>query len=413
MARRDARFARKSQVAAAGGSSLTYTQDDTDHAEGLYSTYVAFETDSLGIVVNGVNTDVQPRINFLDGDGGAQVGNIQATSTGFVVDNSRTSGHLLLRAKDAALAVVNLLVGDPDGSVELYYDASKALETHGNGIDVGFIGAAPFIGFHDTGGRVGFVQAAPGNNYLRIKNEVASDTIELQGTDAVSAAQVMAVLDPDGSVDLHYNGTEAFATESQGAGVYDTTAGNDPALRFYNSYATGTRLAQIQLFNDDWYLDNNVVNGLVQFRSTKTATADNNWMTHTPGAGVEIRYANDDMFEVNEQHLKLNAQSAVSTNPYIDFHVDAVRNGFVQIGSSTDQWRIFSAIHGQNFKIIGEDAGGTATDLLDLDPDTIPVYTPTNVVTDRSYDANSTTVAELADVLGTLIADLQANALLA
>ena len=34
-------------------------------------------------------------------------------------------------------------------------------------------------------------------------------------------------------------------------------------------------------------------------------------------------------------------------------------------------------------------------------------YTPTNVVTDRSYDANSTTADELADVLGTLIADLQ------
>lgn len=34
-------------------------------------------------------------------------------------------------------------------------------------------------------------------------------------------------------------------------------------------------------------------------------------------------------------------------------------------------------------------------------------YTPTNVTADRSYDANSTTIDELADVLGTLIADLQ------
>jgi len=34
-------------------------------------------------------------------------------------------------------------------------------------------------------------------------------------------------------------------------------------------------------------------------------------------------------------------------------------------------------------------------------------YTPTNVVTDRAYDANATTVDELADVLGTLIADLK------
>lgn len=38
-------------------------------------------------------------------------------------------------------------------------------------------------------------------------------------------------------------------------------------------------------------------------------------------------------------------------------------------------------------------------------------YTPTNVTTDRSYDANATTIDELADVLGTLIADLQTRGL--
>lgn len=39
-------------------------------------------------------------------------------------------------------------------------------------------------------------------------------------------------------------------------------------------------------------------------------------------------------------------------------------------------------------------------------------YTPTNVTTDRAYDANATTVNELADVLGTLIADLQATGII-
>jgi len=39
-------------------------------------------------------------------------------------------------------------------------------------------------------------------------------------------------------------------------------------------------------------------------------------------------------------------------------------------------------------------------------------YTPTNVTTDRAYDANSTTLDEVADVLGTLIADLQAMGLI-
>lgn len=39
-------------------------------------------------------------------------------------------------------------------------------------------------------------------------------------------------------------------------------------------------------------------------------------------------------------------------------------------------------------------------------------YTPTNVSTDRSYDANATTTDELADVLGTLIADLKTAGIL-
>ena len=40
-------------------------------------------------------------------------------------------------------------------------------------------------------------------------------------------------------------------------------------------------------------------------------------------------------------------------------------------------------------------------------------YTPSNVSADRSFDANSTTIDELADVLGTLIADLQTMGLVA
>jgi hypothetical protein len=38
--------------------------------------------------------------------------------------------------------------------------------------------------------------------------------------------------------------------------------------------------------------------------------------------------------------------------------------------------------------------------------------TPTNLTTDRTFDADSTTVAELADVLGTLIEDLKAKGII-
>lgn len=50
--------------------------------------------------------------------------------------------------------------------------------------------------------------------------------------------------------------------------------------------------------------------------------------------------------------------------------------------------------------ILKIDDGGTIT------VGTAPDYTTSNVETDREFDADSTSTAELADVLGTLIADL-------
>jgi len=45
-------------------------------------------------------------------------------------------------------------------------------------------------------------------------------------------------------------------------------------------------------------------------------------------------------------------------------------------------------------------------------PDPPPDYTVQNASTDRAFDANATSLDELADVLGTLIADLTAMGLL-
>lgn len=39
-------------------------------------------------------------------------------------------------------------------------------------------------------------------------------------------------------------------------------------------------------------------------------------------------------------------------------------------------------------------------------------YSPSNVTTDRTFDADSTTLAEIADVLGTLLQDLKAKGIL-
>jgi hypothetical protein len=71
--------------------------------------------------------------------------------------------------------------------------------------------------------------------------------------------------------------------------------------------------------------------------------------------------------------------------------------------------------HGTGLKLM--QGGGSATysewTAAKYNAATPATYTVSNVSTDRSYDANATTTDELADVLGTLIADLRALGLVA
>lgn len=66
---------------------------------------------------------------------------------------------------------------------------------------------------------------------------------------------------------------------------------------------------------------------------------------------------------------------------------------------------------GDSFDIAGGDFSHTGTNFGihgSIAPQSA-AYAPTNVTTDRTYDANATSLNELADVIGTLIADLQAK----
>jgi hypothetical protein len=85
--------------------------------------------------------------------------------------------------------------------------------------------------------------------------------------------------------------------------------------------------------------------------------------------------------------------------------------------------RVKSFTHSHLINLVAEDSVGTSQLMFTGDPDVgvafngnaaiaQPNYTVTNVTTDRTYDANATSTAELADVLGTLIADLTSYGLL-
>jgi hypothetical protein len=66
-------------------------------------------------------------------------------------------------------------------------------------------------------------------------------------------------------------------------------------------------------------------------------------------------------------------------------------------------------VNGANLEVRKAGAGGALTEFSakKFHPDTAQTYTATNVTTDRAFDANSTTLDEIADVVGTLLADLK------
>lgn len=88
------------------------------------------------------------------------------------------------------------------------------------------------------------------------------------------------------------------------------------------------------------------------------------------------------------------------------------------LGTPTNRWK--------NLYLGGFIGDGSGNELLKFSSSGVPkigflgataiartaAYTPTNVTPDRSYDANSTTLDEVASVLGTLITDLQGFGLL-
>jgi hypothetical protein len=216
--------------AAAGGSGATYAQDDTDHYELLYTTFVAAETDSLGLVINGVDTDTQPRINFLDDDGGTQVGNIRATNTGFVVDNRRTSGPLMLRAMDAAVQVVNLLHGDPDGALTGYYNANAAHRSALLGFDIADAentGITALQFFNQAfATQHGVLLTNHSGTGIRLRSNIHGATVVLDGEDTGGTAVNILVGDPDGGVDQYFDATLQTSTVVNGFTVFSGASNN-------------------------------------------------------------------------------------------------------------------------------------------------------------------------------------------
>ena len=116
----------------------------------------------------------------------------------------------------------------------------------------------------------------------------------------------------------------------------------------------------------------------------------------------------DGATDVDQVGLLIRQRAAEGTAPTnrigIDIAAQNTGTNRYSIRTATDQ-----CLFGGKVEVDGDlDHDGTNVGFYGVAPAArSAAYTPTNVTTDRAYDANATTLNEIADVLGTLIADLQ------
>jgi len=105
-----------------------------------------------------------------------------------------------------------------------------------------------------------------------------------------------------------------------------------------------------------------------------------------------------------------NTTFTVSQSKYISGSLTVYLNGQLQTQGSSEDWTETTPGSGTfdfaTAPIVGDEITVIYT-VSKLTPSAGAAYTVTNASTDRTYDADATSINELADVLGTLIADLQ------
>lgn len=107
--------------------------------------------------------------------------------------------------------------------------------------------------------------------------------------------------------------------------------------------------------------------------------------------------------------------SSSGSDAYIQYRARGTGTPPISAGSA-QTWVAFTAGNIELF--YADNNGGGSQNVVQLTAGgqiggaAAPAYTPTNVTTDRSFDADVVLIAELADVLGTLIQDLQAKGIL-
>ena len=423
------------------GSSTLQTALDSDGTSlyGYYDGDVAWETYASGLQIHRPGGGI-PVLNMrADTATGDSAINFAQTTNAVAQLRYHDSGYFHVQVSNTGedVHITNLADGDMavfngGGSVDLYYDGVLVFATDVAGARIiDDDGDDPRLRWFqdDNTTQMANIQAQTASARLLISSDLPGNVFYVRARNgADSAYHDVIIADPDGDTALYHGGetNPSVVTVSSGLDIYDADgsggATDAPFFGFRNADGS-TRYAfmQVNANSDYWRFigEHNQLHFI--FQSHDASGVDAVMAEMDPEGEVDLYYDASKVFSTRSNGIDILGSSATSAVLSIRDNSD---NAMARIGfASGSKLQIYNQKDGENVIIYADNAGGTITTGFEFDPDVgvsfngstpyaAPTYTVTNDVTDRTYDANSTTVAELADVLGTLIADLQSYGLL-
>jgi hypothetical protein len=218
-------------------------------------------------------TSTSPSLHFQS-NVGALLFDILASSSDVVLQNYMHSGQIIMKGDNSGGSVHTLLAADPDGSVDFYYDGGKCFKTRNDGIVVSSIDE----------GEEAQIYVSAATDYLILTSSATSGGIKLIGTNDGDSSSDLLIGDPDGAVDLYYDGQLTASTNSWGMTLKDDTF---PSLGFELDGDTDTTTYIYQ--NDtDWQFNCNMPGSNIIFRSTTTGEVVKQLVKLDPDGDIEI-----------------------------------------------------------------------------------------------------------------------------
>jgi hypothetical protein len=235
----------------------------------------AEDLDFIGDAGGAQSVDLDSQtLTFAGGTGIDTTGSAQQMS--FAIDSTvaTLTGSQTLTNKTITSPIINTILTaagktgitlTEDGSVDLYYNEIKTLSTGSDSVN-----------FHLSGGLGGRIYI-DGGSELILHNRIDGENVKLNADDAAGSEQVLFEGDPDGSVDLYYDGSLSLKTGAAGISIYDTS-GTDVNLFFENS-------------------SDAIIGTLLCANSDFTLSGSNTQITTADAGAVSLYYAGTKVFE--------------------------------------------------------------------------------------------------------------------